>query len=202
MFLSLADRLGEAARSIQETIQEGLGPISLLSDSEQLKANALNFAIDFGIQICATVLLFIIIRFFFWKPITKILEDRRNQIDKDLKDAEEKKANAIEIEANLQREMNEAKAKIKLMLDTAEKEANIKKETIINSAKEEAKRRLENVELELIEEKKSMEKEIRQEIVDIAFQAAEKIVQKEINQDKYIDIVDDILKGAITEWFL
>ena len=199
MFLSLADRLGEAARSIQETIQEGLGPISLLSDSEQLKANALNFAIDFGIQICSTVLLFIIIRFFFWKPITKILEDRRNQIDKDLKDAEEKKANAIEIEANLQREMNEAKAKIKLMLDTAEKEANIKKETIINSAKEEAKRRLENVELELIEEKKSMEKEIRQEIVDIAFQAAEKIVQKEINQDKYIDIVDDILKGAITE---
>ena len=202
MFLSLADRLGEAARSIQETIQEGLGPISLLSDSEQLKANALNFAIDFGIQICATVLLFIIIRFFFWKPITKILEDRRSQIDKDLKDAEEKKANAIEIEANLQREMDEAKAKIKLMLDTAEKEANIKKETIINSAKEEAKRRLENVELELIEEKKSMEKEIRQEIVDIAFQAAEKIVQKEINQDKYIDIVDDILKGAITEWFL
>ena len=69
MFLSLADRLGEAAKSIQTTIQEGLGPISLLSDSEQLKANALNFAIDFGIQICATVLLFIIIRFFFWKPI-------------------------------------------------------------------------------------------------------------------------------------
>ena len=199
MFLSLADRLSQAAISIQEAIQEGLGPISLLSDTEKLKDNALNFAIDFGIQICATVLLFIIVRFFFWKPITKILEERRNQIDKDLKDAEEAKANAIEIESNLQREMSEAKAKIKLMLDNAEKEANIKKETIINAAKDEAKRRLENVELELIEEKKSMEKEIRQEIVDIAFQAAERIVQKEINQDKYLDIVDDILKGAIAE---
>ena len=44
-----------------------------------------------------------------------------------------------------------------------------------------------------------MEKEIREEIVNIAFQAAEKIVQKEINQDKYLDIVDDILKGAIAE---
>ena len=199
MFLSLADRLGAAATSIQEAIQEGLGPISYLSDTEQLKANALNFAIDFGIQIAATVILFIIIRFFFWKPITKILEERRNKIDKDLKDAEVAKANAIEIESNLQRELDEAKAKIKVMLDTAEKEANIRRDTIINAAKDEAKRRLENVEQELIEEKKSMEKEIRKEIVDIAFQAAEKIVQKEINQDKYLDVVDDILKGAIAE---
>ena len=199
MFLSLADRLSRAAVSIQQTIEEGLGPISLLSDSEQLKANALNFAIDFGIQICATVILFIIIRFFFWKPITKILESRREQIDKDLKAAEEAKANAIEIESNLQKELDEAKAKIKEMLDSAEKEANVRKETIINAAKDEAKRRLQNVEIELEEEKKSMEKEIRQEIVNIAFQAAEKIVQKEINQDKYLDIVDDILKGAITE---
>ena len=199
MFLSLADRLSRAAVSIQQTIEEGLGPISLLSDSEQLKANALNFAIDFGIQICATVILFIIIKFFFWKPITKILESRREQIDKDLKAAEEAKANAIEIESNLQKELDEAKAKIKEMLDSAEKEANVRKETIINAAKDEAKRRLQNVEIELEEEKKSMEKEIRQEIVNIAFQAAEKIVQKEINQDKYLDIVDDILKGAITE---
>lgn len=199
MFLSLADRLGAAADSIQETIQEGLGPISLLSDTEQLKANALNFAIDFGIQICATVILFIIVRFFFWKPITKILEERRNKIDKDLKAAEVAKENAIEIEANLQKELDEAKAKIKVMLDTAERDANLRRDTIINAAKEEAKRRLDNVENELIEEKKSMEKEIRQEIVNIAFQAAEKIVQKEINHDKYLDVVDDILKGAITE---
>ena len=199
MILSLADNLNAASAAIQETIQQGLGPIALLSDTEKLSANALNFAIDFGIQICATVLLFIIVRFLFWKPITKILEERRNQIDKDLEEAEVAKANAIEIEANLQKELDEAKAKIKAMIDTAEKEANIRKETIINSAKEEAKRRLENVEMELIEEKKSMEKEIRQEIVNIAFEAAEKIVQKEINQDKYLDIVDDILKGAITE---
>ena len=200
MFLdSLADRLQGAATAIQEAIEGGLGPISLLSDTDKLKANALNFAIDFGIQIAATVILFAVVAIFFWKPITKILEERRNQIDKDLKDAEDAKANAIEIEANLQKELADAKAKIKEMIDTAEKEANIRKETIINAAKEEAKRRLENVEVELEEEKKSMEKEIRHEIVNIAFQAAEKIVQKEINQDKYLDIVDDILKGAITE---
>ena len=55
---------------------------------------------------------------------------------------------------------------------------------------------MENLKIELEQEKDSMEKEIRQQIVDIAFAAAEKIVSKEINQDKYLEVVDDILKGA------
>ena len=41
-----------------------------------------------------------------------------------------------------------------------------------------------------------MQKQIRSEIVDIAFAAAEKIVAKEIDQDKYMDVDDEILKGA------
>ena len=156
MFLSLAERLGEASDAIQIAIREGLGPIALLSDTNQLSAQALNFVIDFGIQIAATVILFVVIAIFFWKPITKILEARRSQIDKDLEDAEKAKQNAIEIEANLQKELEDAKAKIKEMIDTAEREANIRKETIINAAKDEAKRRLDNVEQELIEERKSL----------------------------------------------
>ena len=42
---------------------------------------------------------------------------------------------------------------------------------------------------------KSKEKELRNQIIDVAFLAASKIVEKEINPDKYLDIVDDILTG-------
>ena len=73
---------------------------------------------------------------------------------------------------------------------------SLKRDEIINQAKDEARRRMENLKIELEQEKDSMEKEIRQQIVDIAFAAAEKIVSKEINQDKYLEVVDDILKGA------
>jgi 5-methylthioadenosine/S-adenosylhomocysteine deaminase len=87
-------------------------------------------------------------------------------------------------------------APVKEMLDKAEKDANLKRDEIINQAREEAKRRMDNLKVELEQERSSMEKEIRQEIVEVAFAAAEKIVSKEINQEKYISIVDDILKGA------
>ena len=176
-----------------EFINGGLGPITMLNDSEQLASNSLTFAVDFGIQICATILLFLAVRFLFWKPITKILEDRRAMIDKNLEIAKE---NAIELEEKLKQEMADARAKIKIMLAEAEKEGNIKRDEIINEAKSEARLRLENLDAELQQEKKNMSDQIKKEIVDIAFQAAEKIVAKEIDQSKYLDVVDDILKGV------
>ena len=42
-----------------------------------------------------------------------------------------------------------------------------------------------------------MEADIKKEIVDIAFQAAEKIVAKEIDKEKYMDFINDFLEEAI-----
>lgn len=190
----LVGDIAEALVKIRETIQETLGP---LYQTTNLTVDRLTqYGIDFGIQIGATILLFIVVAIFFWKPITKILEQRREVIDKELNDAQKAKDNAIEIEAELNQQLTEAKAKVKEMLDKAEKDANIKREEIINQAKEEARRRMDNLKIELEQERSSMEADIRKEIVDVAFAAAEKIVSKEINQDKYIDVIDDILKGA------
>ena len=190
----LIGNIAEALEKIRATIQETLGP---LFDTTNLSVDRLTqYGIDFGIQIGATILLFIIVAIFFWKPITKILEKRREVIDKELTDAEQAKQNAIEIEAELNKQLSAAKEQVKEMLDRAEKEANIRRDEIINQAREDARRRMENLQIELEQERNSMEKEIRQEIVSVAFAAAEKIVSKEINQDKYMDVVDQILKGA------
>lgn len=192
MFLGLTEAMNE----ITTAITSGLGPIYLMSKPGELLAAVPGYLMDLIIQLCATLILFIVVLVFFWKPITKILETRREAIDKELTEAEAAKANAILVEDELRKTLDEAKDKVKEMLDQAVKDANVKKEEIISSAKEEAKRRLENLEFELEQEKKNMESSIKKEIVDIAFAAAEKIVQKEIDQKKYLDVVDDILKGG------
>ena len=197
---SISERLDMAVKAITAAVQDGLGPIALLSDSQALADQAFQFAVDFGIQMIATVLLFLAVRFFLWKPITNIIETRRQAIDKELEDAKIAKENAALDEARIKEEYKEAQTKIKEMISEAEKNANIKGEAIIASAKADAEKRLKNLETELLEEKKSMEKAIRKEVVDVAFEAAEKIVGREINQEKYLDVIDDILKGAINEW--
>lgn len=152
---------------------------------------------DLLIQLFATIILFIVVRFFLWKPITNILEKRREAMDSALEQAKNSKESAKLLEEELATELANAKASVRDILAKAEKDGNMRRELIISEAKQEAKNRLENLELELEQEKNSMQKQIRQEIVDIAFTAAEKIVAKEIDQDKYMDVVDEILKGDI-----
>ena len=189
MFLNMTDAINE----IMEYLKRSLGPVTGASGGG---VDFITAAAEFGVQLVSTIILFIIVRIFFWKPITNILEKRREAMDHDLEEAKASKEAAFETQRKLEGELADAKFKIRTMLDQAEKEANLKRDEILSKAKEDAQKRMENLEIELENEKKSMEAEIRKEIVDVAFEAAEKIVAREINQDKFLDVVDEILKGA------
>lgn len=181
--------MDEILNKIAEAVNSCLGPLTNM----QITGGDVR---DLLIQLVATIILFLVIRFFFWKPITNILEKRREAIDEALESAKTSRENAKALEDELANQLEEAKNQIKEMLAKAEKDGNLRRDQIIEDAKAEAKRRLDNLEIELEQEKNSMQKQIKKEIVDIAFLAAEKIVAKEINQDKYMDVVDEILKGA------
>ena len=183
MFLGIT----EALDAIIKAIKEGLGPVTELTITGA-------HVRDMIVQMSATIILFVAVRFLFWKPVTDFLEARRQVIDESLDKVSESYENAKRLEEEMNAQMLEAKAKIKTLLDNAERDGNEKRETIIAEAKEEAKRRMNALEDELEQEKVKMANEIRKEIVEIAFAAAEKIVAKEIDQDKYLDIVDEILK--------
>ena len=190
MILSVAEAIDE----IVNTVTDALGPLANLTTATA--ADWLGYLGEVGIQLVSTIILFLAVRFFLWKPITKILEDRRDAIDKELKEAQEAKENSIQIEQELLVEREKAKAEIKALISKAEHDANVQREAIINDAKAEAKRRLDNLENELIQEKANMEADIKKEIVDIAFEAAEKIVAKEIDREKYLDFINDFLEEA------
>lgn len=181
--------MNEILNKIAEAVNSCLGP---LADMKITGADVR----DLLIQFCATIILFIVVKIFFWKPITDILEKRREVIDSSLEQAKKSEENSKLLEEEKQQELMLAKQEIKALLDKAEKDANIKREQIILEANKIANQRLANLEFELEQEKNSMEKQIRKEIIDIAFAAAEKIAAKEIDQGKYSDVIDEILKGA------
>ena len=186
--------ISEAIDDIVSTVTEALGPLANLTTATA--SDWLGYLAEVGIQLVSTIILFLAVRFFLWKPITKILEERRDAIDKELAEAQEAKNNSIQIEQELMAEREKAKAEVKALISRAEHDANVQREAIINDAKAEAKRRLDNLENELIQEKANMEADIKKEIVDIAFEAAEKIVAKEIDREKYMDFINDFLEEA------
>lgn len=189
MILSLADIL----EAIAEFVNKCLGP---LGQDGLTGAKAAGYARDVIIQLCATLIIFLVVRFFLWKPITKMLEKKREAIDSELESAKEANQKAAEYEERLKKELESAQYEVKAIIDAAQMDANAHRDEIINEAKAEAKRRIENARLEIDQEIKNKNQEIKYLIVETAFAAASKICEHEIDKNQYLDVVNQILEGA------
>lgn len=185
----ILSKITDILKNVSEFVNKCLGPLGTEGFSwSQIR--------DVLIQLCATLILFILVRFLLWKPITRIIEKRREVIDKELEEAKESNNNARKLASDAQIKYDEAHIKIKQMLDKAEKDANLRKDEIIKQAKDEAKRRLDVLEEEIALEIQNANEEIKKQIVDIAMTAASKIIEKEVDQDKYINLVNEIFEEA------
>lgn len=147
-----------------------------------------------GIQLCSTLILFLVVRAFLWKPITNILEQRRELAMKEISDAKQKNDEATKLLDESRKEVEKAKKRAKEIVDNAVITAKLEKSEIIEDAKNEAKKRLDNVNHEIELELERQKNTLKQEIVDVAFLAAEKIVKREINKEEHIKVVEETLE--------
>ena len=185
--------INDVLESVSEFVDKCLGPLG----SNGFSNDTLR---DLIIQVCATIILFLVVRFFLWKPITNILETRSNKMSSDLKEAEEKNLLARKLTVDLENKLIAAQKEIKELVERAESEANLRKDKIINEAKEEARKRLEYVQNEIEQEVIRSNNEIHNMIVDIAFMAAKAIVKEDIDHEKYLRLVNQIIDEAIKKW--
>lgn len=190
MDIILSSKMDGILADIAEFVKGCLGP---LGNDGNLKS----WLRDFSIQLIATLLLFLAVKYFLWKPITEFLEERRNKMDSEMAETKEAKENALKLEAELKAKYDAAKTEIALLLKQAENEGNLRKEEIIQEAKTEAIRRLEMAKEEIAREISQQENDIKNQITSIAFLAAEKIIGKEINQAEYLDTVTKIIESGV-----
>ena len=184
--------MNELLGEIAEFVRECLGPLSGSGDFT-------SWLRDFAIQLCGTILLFVIVRIFLWKPVTKFLEARKAAMDKELDDAKEHHNNALLLEEEMKEKYKEAKLEIQRLIKEAVAQGEMRKEAIINSAKVEAARRIEVAQEEINREVTRKSEEIKNQIVTIAFLAAEEIIGKEVDQTSYLDVVTKIIESGMKD---
>ncbi len=178
--------------SIAEFVNKCLGPLG----ETGFTADHIR---DFIIQLCATLILFIVVKKFFWQKITKFLEARRDAIDGELATANKANEKAAELESKLTQEYENSKLEIQTLIANAVKEGNILKQEIVSEAKKEAELRLSNATKDIEFEVKKQEQAIKDEIISIAFAAAEKIVAHEVDQKKHLKLVTDLIESGLKD---
>ena len=148
-------------------------------------------------QLCATIILFLILRFAFWKKITSFIEKRQAKMEEDLAIAKEEKEKAKQLRKDTVLEYESVKKESKDLKEQLNKEAHKEKDRILTEARQEAKRRLEQVELDIQHEIRENNEKMKKTIKEIAFTAAEKIVKHEIEKDAYDEIIEEAIEESI-----
>jgi F-type H+-transporting ATPase subunit b len=179
-------------------VTSGLGREVVRLTTEAEAAEALFQVNLFQVIIAAAnFLLFLaIIWTFAFKPVSKMLEDRKSRIEQGLKDAEQARRDRENAEAERVSTLAEARKEANDILTRAQKVAQESRETDIAATKEELERLRARAAADIEAEKVRAIGELRAEVADLALQAASQVVGETMTSERERRLVDEFLRST------
>ncbi len=152
--------------------------------------------LDYG-QIVAQIIGFLLVLWimkrFAWKPILKVLDDRKNRIQSELAEAEDKRVGAEKLGEQYQDKLREidteARAHIQAAVKSAEKiAAEIKEE-----ARQDVKELLGRARDEIERDKAEALLALRNDVVNMALKASEKVLKENMDETRHRKAIADFV---------
>ena len=126
-----------------------------------------------------------ILKRFLFKPVRKVLDSRRENIDSAYARAEEAEAEAKEHRKNYAAAMAAAKQTTDQMISDAAREAERRGSEIESEARSRAQEIRRQAEADALLEKKKAEEDMKHEIADVSAQLTGKLLEREIRPEDH-----------------
>lgn len=142
------------------------------------------------------LILTLVLKHFLFDKVNKVMEDRKNEVAQTYKDADEAKENAKKLEAEYTDRISGAKEESVQIIQAATKKAQLHSDEIISDAKREAKGITEQARAEIEREKKIAVNQIKDDIADIAFSAAQAVIEKDLNTEDNERLIEQFIDNV------
>lgn len=136
------------------------------------------------------LVLLVVLKKFAWKPILSALDQRETAIRESLEKAERAQEDAQKILDENQANLAKAEEESKQIINQSRTYAEKLKEQMLQESKEQAQKIVSDATAEIERQKEAAFNELRSQIVDIAVQAAEKIISENLDKDAQEKIVN------------
>lgn len=157
--------------------------------------------INMFIQWINTLILFLLLRHFLFKPVKEIIDKRENEIKNTFQEADEAKANAKSMEYEYTQKLSSAKSEAAEIVRDASRRAETRSDEIIGEAKKEAGRVMDKAHLEIEREKQKAMNDIKDDITDIATMIASKVIQKDVKATDHENLIQNFIDNVgDTSW--
>lgn len=141
------------------------------------------------------ILLFLAVKKFLYKPVMKMLDARRNTIQKDYDDAAAAKDKAVSDQKAYEEKLRGAKEESDKIIKTAVGIANDREKEILAEAKLKADGIVRQAENDAILERKKAEDGIKKEIVEVSALLTEKMLEREVSADDHKRFIDSFIES-------
>lgn len=150
-------------------------------------------------QIVNFLILVFILAKFAYKPLLKIMEDRKNKIASDLEAAEKAKESAESMKEEYAAKLSNAKQEAQVIIDNARKTAQAAHDKIIADTKAEQEQVIAAAKDAIEVEKKKAMDDIRGQVINLSMIAASKIVEQKLGSEEDKKMAGDIVDALINK---
>lgn len=139
------------------------------------------------------LILTLIIKKFLFKPVQKILAERKGQVDEIYKTAEDAAAHAESDKKLYAEKLEGAHEEAESIVKAATQRADRLSDEIVADARAKAADTMKKAEDDIALEKKKAMNELKDEISEISVKIAENVVGREIKEDDHRDMIDSFI---------
>lgn len=171
------------AASAQEAESGGISALGFSIPG--LIANLINFTI-----------LLILLRLFLYKPVLKLLDERRRRIQEGLESAEQATSQAQASEDQARAAMQEAQQQARDTIQQAQEAAGRVREQLEQQARANADQIVTRAREEVQAERDQAIGQLRREFADLTIAAAERVTGQAIDRQAHQRLIDEVLVGS------
>lgn len=154
-----------------------------------------------GLTLLALLVLYFGLRKLLYKPVSNILENRKERIQSDLEGAKISKEEALALKTEYENRISDAKKESQDIIESGRKRGEEVKENIIVDAKKEAETIIEKARKEIEAEKEKALLDVKMQAGELAVLIASKIIEKNVDMASQQDLINKFINEVGTqEW--
>ena len=145
--------------------------------------------INFGV-------LLLILRLFLYRPVLKLLDERKRRIQEGLERAEQAAEQALASEGEVRRAVEEARAEGQQAVARAQEGAQRLRTELEERARADAEQIVERARDEVRAERDQAIRQLRAEFTDLTIAAAERVIGQSLDQAAHQRLIDEVLVSS------
>ena len=152
--------------------------------------------VDMVMVLISTFLIVAIARKYFWSSLEEYLSKRRDYIEGQLKEAQDRNQESQGLFQETKEELAKAKLQAGEIIQSAEMRAAQEAGAIVEDARERANQLLEKARMDITRERLEAVEDMKEQMGSIAIAAAKRIVEKEIDEKVHRRYVKEFIEEA------